>query len=141
MYSIVSHTSPPSIFFTPSLPGVGSQGDGTVQVLCRSPEDQRLALSILHTDLHCEAFLLTVPVALPSIERPIVHPYRVRCALVVSDPKASQRYVGCCYCTVGIVGCDGLSDCVDAYVVVVMRAGGGRSEGVSEVRENALWLG
>jgi hypothetical protein len=95
---------------------VGSQGDGTVQVLCRSPEDQRLALSILNTDLHCEAFLLTVPTALPAIERPIVHPYRVRCALVVSDPKASQRYVGCCYCTAVV------DTVVRATVVVVVVA-------------------
>ena len=75
-----------------AIKGVGSQGDGTVQVLCKGPEEQRQAMQILNTDLGCDAFLLTVPVALPSPERPILHPYRVRCAMVVVDPKATQRY-------------------------------------------------
>ena len=42
-----------------AIKGVGSQGDGTVQVLCRGPEEQRQAMQILNTDLGCDAFLLT----------------------------------------------------------------------------------
>ena len=108
-----------------AVKGVGSQGDGTVQVpharrcrprvhfrrvfmslpflgppavcvslslqvLCRGPEEQKQALHILTHDLKCDGFLLTVPAALPAPERPLLHPHRVRCALVVVDPKASQ---------------------------------------------------
>ena len=41
--------------------GVGSQGDGTIQVLCASPHHQQLVLTLLEQELGCEGFLLTVP--------------------------------------------------------------------------------
>ena len=74
-------------------------------LLTRSPEEfsKSLVLATLINPL-CITHILslyvkstlslvrfTVPVALPSPERPILHPYRVRCAMVVVDPKASQR--------------------------------------------------
>ena len=33
-------------------------------------------MEILHTELNCDAFLLTVPITAPSPERPVVHPHR-----------------------------------------------------------------
>ena len=46
-----------------AIKGVGSQGDGTVQVLCRSETDQKIVLDILKS-LNCDGFLLTIPVNL-----------------------------------------------------------------------------
>ena len=76
-----------------SVPSLGTPAvcvSLSLQVLCRGPEEQKQALHILTHDLKCDGFLLTVPAALPAPERPLLHPHRVRCALVVVDPKASQ---------------------------------------------------
>jgi hypothetical protein len=43
-----------------AIKGVGSQGDGSVQVLCGTADTQRLALARL-VELGCEPFLLTIP--------------------------------------------------------------------------------
>lgn len=43
-----------------AIKGVGSQGDGSVQVLCGAADTQRLALARL-MELGCEPFLLTIP--------------------------------------------------------------------------------
>lgn len=40
--------------------GVGSQGDGSVQVLCGSAEQQRLVLTLLTQELDCNGFPLTL---------------------------------------------------------------------------------
>lgn len=44
-----------------AIKGVGSQGDGSAQVLCSDQASQGQALRILVDELGCEAFLLTVP--------------------------------------------------------------------------------
>lgn len=43
--------------------GVGSQGDGSIQVLCQSELMQQQALEVL-TSLGCDGFLLTIPMGL-----------------------------------------------------------------------------
>lgn len=44
-----------------AIKGVGSQGDGSAQVLCADEIAQRAALDILVNELECEGFLLTIP--------------------------------------------------------------------------------
>ena len=44
--------------------GVGSQGDGSAQVLCAGPDEQAAALARLRA-LGCDAFLLTIPASVP----------------------------------------------------------------------------
>jgi len=72
--------------------GVGSQGDGSVQVLCDSHEQQEQVLLLL-TKLGCSGFLLTLPASeLPQKSNessdtsalPVLHTQHVRCALVMA---------------------------------------------------------
>ena len=51
-----------------AVKGVGSQGDGSAQVLCADEESQREALRVLQDELVCEGFLLTVPASQPEQE-------------------------------------------------------------------------
>jgi len=50
---------------TLAIKGVGSQGDGSVQVLCADADAQTRALERLR-DLGCEPFRLTVPASVPT---------------------------------------------------------------------------
>ena len=78
-----------------AVKGVGSQGDGSVQMLCRSEAEQRLALAVLRDELGLDGFMLTVPASpspSPSPERPLLSPLRCRCALVIADPAAVKRF-------------------------------------------------
>lgn len=43
-----------------AMKGVGSQGDGSIQILCRDESKQQLVYQRL-CELGCEAFLLTIP--------------------------------------------------------------------------------
>jgi hypothetical protein len=74
--------------------GVGSQGDGTIQVLCKGPTEQAQVLELLEKELGCAGFIITVPVSLPNPTRslPLYHTHRVRCALLITDPFAYARY-------------------------------------------------
>jgi hypothetical protein len=51
-------------------------------------------LELLQHMLNCTGFLLTVPPSLPSPSTPLalLHPHRVRCALIMADPFAYARY-------------------------------------------------
>lgn len=51
--------------FSLAIKGVGSQGDGSVQVLCKSADHQAKALGRLQ-ELGCDAFLLTIPATVIS---------------------------------------------------------------------------
>lgn len=51
----------PLVAVSLAIKGVGSQGDGSAQILCLDQDAQTLALSILVDELGCEAFPLTVP--------------------------------------------------------------------------------
>jgi len=44
-----------------AVKGVGSQGDGSAQVLCADEKAQHEALRILQEELGCEGFILTIP--------------------------------------------------------------------------------
>ena len=103
------------------MKGVGSQGDGSVQLLCRGFREQQEAMQVLR-DLGCSCFPLTIPASPASctssrpppapvaqgpgqppvrIERPLLlHPNRLRCALVIADgnllgrPQAGYGHLG-----------------------------------------------
>ena len=45
--------------------GVGSQGDGTVQFLCRGVEGQAAAARILREDLGLHTIVLSIPATTP----------------------------------------------------------------------------
>ena len=76
-----------------AIKGVGSQGDGSVQVLCASSEMQKKALDILQTQLDCDGFLLTIPSTnndvWPNRSRSI---NRIRYAIVIFDSLSIETY-------------------------------------------------
>lgn len=74
-----------------AIKGVGSQGDGSVQVLCASSEMQVRALDILQTQLGCDGFLLTIPCT-NDIDRPNRSLNRIRFAMVIFDPLSLEVY-------------------------------------------------
>ena len=89
-----------------AIKGVGSQGDGSIQVLCSNEQNQVRVIQILK-DLGCEPFILTVPSSsyssssccsnkfdkIDTIEKPILlHKFKVRKAILFVDPLAFTRY-------------------------------------------------
>ena len=44
-----------------AVKGVGSQGDGSVQLLCASPRDQLDAIEVLRSKYEYSSFALTIP--------------------------------------------------------------------------------
>ena len=54
------------------------------------------AVKILRDDLLCDPFVLTIPPSSSSltshIERPLLHRYRVKTALIIVDPHAHLRF-------------------------------------------------
>lgn len=48
---------------TLAMKGVGSQGDGSAQLLCRDAQQQAEALRYVRDELHLDGFLLTLPAA------------------------------------------------------------------------------
>ena len=71
-----------------AVKGVGSQGDGTVQVLCESAASQLSACDLLRNDMGCDVFTVTVPISVGASDKlPIVpFPMRIRYAIVMQTP-------------------------------------------------------
>jgi galactokinase len=46
-----------------AVKGVGSQGDGSAQMLCKSAEDQSKLLEYIKEKYHMDGFLLTIPIS------------------------------------------------------------------------------
>ena len=69
-----------------AMKGVGSQGDGSVQILCADEAAQEKVLSLL-TELGCEGFKLTIPASAPTLtgDRLVLSPYRIKTAVLVVD--------------------------------------------------------
>jgi UTP-glucose-1-phosphate uridylyltransferase/mevalonate kinase len=51
--------------------GVGSQGDGTAQFICRTEQDQQAVIQILERDLHLPALKLTIT-PLPKVRKAVI---------------------------------------------------------------------
>jgi mevalonate kinase len=90
LHSVMSHQGLRAKAF--AIKGVGSQGDGSVQILCKGSQEQQQVLDILRGELKCDGFPLTVPVAISTPERPLLSRHRVRCALVIVDTSAVSRF-------------------------------------------------
>jgi len=89
LHLVINHQNLRSVSL--AIKGVGSQGDGSVQILCADREMQEKALKILETELDCEGFPLTVPSSDTNASRPLRCINRIRFAIVVLDPKTLQR--------------------------------------------------
>ena len=85
LHSILNNTSMKSICL--AMKGVGSQGDGSVQILCADEAAQEKVLVLL-TELGCEGFKLTIPASAPTLtdDRLVLSPYRIKAAVLVVDP-------------------------------------------------------
>lgn len=59
----------PSLTGALAIKGIGSQGDGSVQLLCESALQQKHLLSVLAQELKLKAFPLTVPVSTVPVAR------------------------------------------------------------------------
>lgn len=75
-----------------AVKGVGSQGDGSVQVLCSGPEEQAQVLHILREQFGCDAFLLTVPSSNSSAPIPKLSAFRPTSALILSDHRLNTGF-------------------------------------------------
>ena len=88
LHTVINHSNLRSVSL--AIKGVGSQGDGSVQVLCATRDMQEKALQILQNELGCEGFLLTVPPSDAIIPKSLRCINRIRFAVVVVDPASLQ---------------------------------------------------
>ena len=93
LHSILNNTSMKSICL--AMKGVGSQGDGSVQILCADEVAQERVLVLL-TELGCEGFKLTIPASALTLadDRLVLSPYRIKSAVLVFDPSSSITVTG-----------------------------------------------
>ena len=77
-----------------AVKGVGSQGDGSVQVLCKDNASQQAILSVLQDKFSCDGFVLTLPpsetslketgsTAMGNLDIPDVHVHEITVGILV----------------------------------------------------------
>jgi galactokinase len=83
-----------------AIKGVGSQGDGTVQVLCENKVKQELVLNLLENEFNCNAFKITVPAATAtasSSSSPVMKSFNhIKLALIEKHQQQQQHIDSLC---------------------------------------------
>ena len=102
LHSILNNDSMKSICL--AMKGVGSQGDGSVQILCADEAAQEKVLVLL-TELGCVGFKLTIPASAPTLtdDRLVLSPYLIKTAVLVVDPTTTITTTGSDHGDTGVV--------------------------------------